>query len=82
MVGRCFENATFIQKEAKDHIRQETQVLKLDSSKAQKVLNWKPQKSLEEAVSLTVDFVKKEKMGIETARLCREQVDSYLEGVR
>ena len=56
--------------------------MKLDSSKAQKVLNWKPQKSLEEAVSLTVDFVKKEKMGIETARLCREQVDSYLEGVR
>lgn len=82
MVGKYFGNANFTKKDAKDQIRQETKILKLDSSKAHKVLNWQVQKSLEETVALTVDFVKKEKMGTNAGYLSREQVENYLKGVK
>lgn len=80
MVGRYFGNEIYIQGDTKDRIRKETKILKLDSSKAYKVLNWQVKKSLEETIALTVDFVKREKMGISPGDLCKEQVESYLKG--
>lgn len=80
MVGRYFGNEIYIQRDTKDRIQRETKILKLDSSKACKVLNWQVKKSLEETIALTVDFVKREKMGISPEDLCNEQVESYLKG--
>lgn len=82
MVGRYFENDIFIQKDNKDRIREETKILKLDSTKAHEILNWKVYMTLEETVALTVDFVRKEKKGVSAGDLCREQVENYLKGVK
>lgn len=82
MVGKCFNSFYYVKNEEKDRIRKETKILKLDSTKAQNILNWYGQKTLDETIQLTVDFAKKEKMGINPGQLCREQVYKYLEGVR
>lgn len=81
MVGKQFNSYEYIIKPGKDHIRKETKILKLDSTKAEKVLNWKIQKHLEETIALTVDFVKREKMGEPPGFLCREQILRYMEGM-
>lgn len=82
MVGRCFGREGYeIQDEAR-HIYRETDILKLDSSKAKKVLGWRIQKNLKDVIALTADCVKQEQRGIATSAICREQVRAYLEGVR
>ena len=81
MVGKQFNSYEYIIKPGEDHIRKETKILKLDSTKAEKVLNWKIQKHLEETITLTVDFVKREQQGEATGFLCREQILRYMEGM-
>ena len=60
----------------------ETKILKLDSTKAQSVLNWRRLRTLEDTIKLTAEFMKKEKQGANAGSLCREQVHGYLEGIR
>lgn len=81
VTGRLFNNTFSIDKEGKDHIHKETEILKLDSTKAQSVLNWKINKTLEDTIALMVDFVKREKNGEDSGQLCREQVCQYLERI-
>jgi CDP-glucose 4,6-dehydratase len=55
----------------------ETQILKLDISKARTRLEWSPVLSLEQAISATVDWYKsyKEK---DMYRFCQQQIESYM----
>lgn len=79
LAGHFFDNTFSVNEEGKDHIRKEVEILKLDSTKAQNVLNWKICKTLEDTIALTVDFVKREKNGEDAGKLCREQVRNYLQ---
>lgn len=81
MVGRCFDNAEYVKQQDKDNVRKETNILKLDSTKAKTTLNWKIQKNLNETIASIVDCIKQEKAGVSMADLCHAQVCEYLEGV-
>ena len=81
MISRRFDYAPYEIIKGKDHIRKEATILKLDSSKSQSVLDWNVCKTLEETISITVDFVKQEKKGVAVRDLCRRQVDDYLNEV-
>lgn len=82
MVGRCFDNAEYVKQQDKDNARKETNILKLDSSKAKTALNWRIQKKLEETIATIVYCIKQEKAGVSITDICHEQVCEYLEGVR
>lgn len=81
-VSRCFGDAEYMVKAGQDHIKKEASILRLDSSKSQKVLGWTPRKTLDEMIRLTADFVKREKQGISAEQLAREYVNMYLEEVK
>lgn len=80
-VSQCFGGAEYVIKSGQDHIKKEASILRLDSSKAQNTLGWIPQKTLEEMIRLTVEFVKSEKQGIPAKQLAREYVNIYFEEV-
>lgn len=82
MVGRCFDNAEYVKQQDKNNARKETNILKLDSSKAKIALNWRIQKKLKETIAIIVDCIKQEKAGVAIADLCYAQVREYLEGVK
>lgn len=82
MVSRGFENAPYEIVEGRGHIKRETKILKLDSTKARTILDWNIYKTLEESVAFTIDFVKKERQGIDAGKLSRKQVMDYLKEVR
>ena len=82
MVSEGFDNAPYEIIKGQDHIKKETNILKLDSTKAQTILHWSYHKTLEETISLTIDFMKQEKQGIAAGELCRQQISNYLEAVR
>ena len=64
--------------QGKDRIKKETKILKLDSTKAHKVLEWKSRMKLQKTVRWTTNFVIWEKEGKPTGDLCRKQVTEYL----
>lgn len=55
----------------------ETEILRLDSSKAQNILGWKPLYTLEETISQAAEF-QKGLNRVPAAQLCREQVNQYV----
>ena len=59
----------------------ETEILRLDSEKARRILGWRPQYTLEEALAQTAAFYKK-MQEVPAAQLCREQAEQYIERVR
>lgn len=59
----------------------ETNILKLDSSKAQNILNWNPLYTVEDMMNEMAQFIMQEKSGIETGRLCEDAISAYLEKV-
>lgn len=59
----------------------ETEVLRLDSSKARKILGWQPLYILEETLSQAAAFQKGLARAC-AAQLCREQVAQYIERIR
>ena len=64
--------------EIANQIKKETKILKLDSTKAHKVLEWKSRMKLQKTVRWTTNFVIWEKEGKPTGDLCRKQVTEYL----
>ncbi|MCH5261436.1 MAG: CDP-glucose 4,6-dehydratase [Lachnospiraceae bacterium] len=82
MVGKRFSNTSYARLQSTCSILKETNILKLDSTKAKTILNWKIQKNLEEAIAIIVDCIKKEKAGVSMADLCHAQVCEYLKGVK
>lgn len=77
LVGKCFQNPFYLETRKNGQISKETKVLKLDSSKAKRVLVWENQMKLKEAIELTADFVKLEKNGQDTGELCRKYILEY-----
>lgn len=59
----------------------ETQVLKLDSSKARRVLGWKTEYELEDMLYEITDFVRKEKQSDRIKELSRGLVHRYFEKI-
>lgn len=57
----------------------ETQVLKLDSTKARRMLGWKPKYGLEDMLYEITDFVRKEKQSDNIKELSRGLVHRYFE---
>ena len=82
MVSNGFGDAPYEIIKGQDHIKKETKILKLDSTKAQTILNWSYHKTLKETISLTIDFIQQEKKGMAVGELCRQQINNYLEEVR
>jgi CDP-glucose 4,6-dehydratase len=82
MVGKFFDSKSYVASGEKGMVLNETNILKLDSSKSKATLNWYPRISLDKTIEMTVDFMKKEKNGMETRLLCIDQVYRYLEGVK
>lgn len=82
MVGRYFGNTVYVSQQGQGSIRKETNMLKLDSTKAKTVLKWKIQKSFEETIASIVDCIKKENTGLSINDICHAQVREYLEGVK
>lgn len=82
MVSKGFDDAPYEIIKGQDHIKKETNILKLDSTKAQTILHWNYHKTLEETISLTIDFINQEKKGMAAGELCRQQISDYLEAVR
>lgn len=78
VVSRCFENAPYKIISGQDHIPKETKVLMLDSTKAQKSLNWYPKYSIEKALEETAKFIRAEKRGFDRYDLARTMVSDYL----
>ena len=63
------------------HFSHFQKILKLDSTKAQSILNWKPLYTVEEMAEEIATFIMKEKNGAEVNTLCKEMVNAYLEKV-
>lgn len=68
--GACTESADG----PKPH---EASVLRLDSSKAQLKLGWRPRVDYETAMRLTIDWYRTFYAGADPRRLCEEQLDQY-----
>ena len=80
LVSERFGNLPYEIKTDKEQNNYETKILKLDSSKAQKLLHWMPQKNLRETIALSVTFVKSEMAGHKVDLLARKYIRDYLEG--
>ena len=56
----------------------ESRMLRLDSSRANEVLGWKPKLRLTEALTWTVEWYKNHYAGSPARELCLDQIDGYL----
>ena len=76
LLATHFPNAQY---EAQESGRSgETEVLRLDSSKAREILGWRPIFSLEETLAQAVAFQNR-LARLPAAQLCREQVECYID---
>ncbi len=57
----------------------ETKVLKLDSSKAKKLLDWQPKFSLNDTISMTCEFEKQFNSGCSAKDICKRYITNYFE---
>lgn len=79
LVGMNFGKNTFKICNQEEYFIKETNVLKLDSTKAKETLGWQTKISLGDAVKLTVDYVQLQKEGKRTSgELCREHITKYM----
>lgn len=78
LVGSCFGNNQYKVSELMTSAGREAKILKLDSTKAEKLLGWEPKYSLEQAVNEIVSFMKSQKMGCKLEKLADDYVENYL----
>ena len=78
IVSDLFGGAPYQVVSGKDNIPRETNILMLDSTKAQRVLNWEPRYNIEKMLAETVKFIREEKKGYSKAVLARRMVAKYL----
>ena len=79
-VVKNFPNVEYTFGEVSRSVRGETNILKLDSTKAQNTLNWHPLYTVEEMAEETVKFIMR-KSGTEVNVLCRHMIEAYLKKV-
>lgn len=60
----------------------EASLLKLDCSKAESLLGWRPKWHIDHALSMTLDWYVKEQEGVDIIELCNEQIAGYIEDAR
>ncbi len=78
VTSQYFDYAPYKVIMGKDHIPNETKILRLDSSKAQDMLGWHPKYTIERALEETASFLKAEKRGQDRYDLARKMVAKYL----
>lgn len=71
------DNATIQHDQSISH-HHEAHILKLDSTDAKNLLNWKPRWSLDTALKQTVSWYQSAMLGEDILQISREQIDSYL----
>lgn len=81
-LAEFFPNAQYIFGNINRSVKAETNILKLDSSKAKMKLRWKTLYHIREILQETADITIKEQKGEDISILCRVIVKSYLERVR
>lgn len=81
ILASFFPGAEYALGEVSRSVRGETNVLKLDSTKAQNALNWHPLYTVEEMAEETAMFIMREKSGTEVNVLCRHMMETYLKKV-
>lgn len=59
----------------------ETNILKLDSSKAEKVLGWRPRYCLAETIRMTAEFEQRYAAGETAGQICESYIRDYFGGV-
>lgn len=80
--ARCFHGSKYSFGEIRRSVQKETTILKLDSTKAQMMLNWHPIYSVEEMVCEISSIMMKKKSGKQLKVLCEDMVHRYLEKVK
>lgn len=78
LLKKQFVNAEYLIEAGNVPVRTETQILKLDSTKAKNKLDWEVKYSLDDTIRFTTEFVKQEKEGKKLSDLCRYYVQHYL----
>lgn len=76
-----FLNAKYVFGDVNRSIKKETNILKLDSTKAQSILKWQPLYTIEDIADEIALFTKQENCGVEVDRLCEDAVYVYLKKV-
>lgn len=57
----------------------ETNILKLDSTKAEKILGWVPRFTFEDTIGMTVTFEKRYAEGINAKEICENMISEYFQ---
>ena len=79
-VRRCWPAALTIDSAREAGGRHEAHALRLDNSKAQTLLGWRPLLRLPQAVRLTVDWYRAHAAGADMAAFTLDQIDHYVGG--
>lgn len=82
ILSKHFPNARYAFGEVSRSVIRETNILKLDSAKAQSILNWHPLYTIEEMIDEIALFTMEEKNGIEVNALCESAIQAYLKKVQ
>lgn len=82
VMAKYFDDAKYTYGNVNRAVRGETNILKLDSTKAQSLLKWCPLYTIEEMAQEIAVFTMQEKQGMDVKELCIEVIENYLEKVR
>lgn len=81
ILANSFANAKYVFGDIERSVDIETNILKLDSSKARKKLKWNSIYNIKKILQETANFTIREEKGENISDLCREIVEIYLEKV-
>ena len=73
-IKKYYKLKSFIIKKKAFH---ETQILKLNSKKSNKYLNWKPIWNLNDTLNKTIEWNMLNKNGVHAKEICENQIFSY-----
>ena len=78
LLSSQFLNAQYTYGETKRAVQAETNILKLDSTKAKTLLDWEPIYTVPQILQELADFIIREKSGVKTEFLCQSAIQTYL----
>lgn len=77
-LSKLFKGAKFQVQDSSDAII-ETNILKLSSEKAKKILEWNPKYSMKQTLTLTAEFCIRRNQGEDERNICEEYIHNYFE---